>query len=73
VFGRSGDDGVSGNAGDDRLDGGTGRDRLFGRAGADLIDARDGERDVVYCGTGRDTVRADREDLLRGCERKFRR
>jgi Ca2+-binding RTX toxin-like protein len=73
AYGRSGDDGVSGNAGDDRVDGGTGRDRLFGRGGDDLIDARDTERDVVYCGTGRDTVRADRRDLLRGCERVFRR
>jgi Ca2+-binding RTX toxin-like protein len=73
AYGRSGDDGVSGNAGDDRVDGGIGRDRLFGRGGDDLIDARDTERDVVYCGTGRDTVRADRGDLLRGCERVFRR
>jgi Ca2+-binding RTX toxin-like protein len=73
VFGRTGDDGVSGNAGDDRVDGGSGSDRLFGRRGDDLIDARDGERDRVYCGSGRDTVRADREDLLRGCERRFRR
>jgi Ca2+-binding RTX toxin-like protein len=55
------------------VDGGSGRDRLFGRGGDDLIDARDTERDVVYCGTGRDTVRADRGDLLRGCERVFRR
>ena len=73
AYGRSGDDGVSGNAGDDRVDGGTGRDRLFGRGGDDLVDARDAGRDVVYCGTGRDTVRADRGDLLRGCERVFRR
>jgi hypothetical protein len=73
AYGRSGDDGVSGNAGDDRVNGGSGRDRLFGRGGDDLIDARDTERDVVYCGTGRDTVRADRGDLLRGCERVFRR
>jgi hypothetical protein len=73
VYGRSGDDGVSGNAGDDRVDGGPGKDRLFGRRGDDLIDARDGERDLVYCGTGRDTVRADREDVLHRCERVFRR
>jgi Ca2+-binding RTX toxin-like protein len=73
AYGRAGNDGVSGNAGDDRVDGGSGRDRLFGRGGDDLIDARDAERDLVYCGTGRDTVRADRGDLLRGCERVFRR
>lgn len=73
AYGRSGDDGVSGNAGNDRVDGGTGADRLFGRGGDDLLDARDTERDVVYCGSGRDTVRADRRDLLRACERVFRR
>ncbi|HEU0024681.1 MAG TPA: hypothetical protein VFQ12_08625 [Thermoleophilaceae bacterium] len=73
VFGRSGDDGVSGNAGDDRVFGGSGRDRLFGRAGDDRIHSRDGVRDLVYCGPGRDTAIADREDLLRGCERVFRR
>jgi Ca2+-binding RTX toxin-like protein len=73
VFGRTGNDGVSGNAGDDRVDGGSGNDRLFGRRGDDFLDARDGERDLVYCGSGHDTVRADRADLLRGCERRFRR
>lgn len=46
---------------------------LDGRRGNDLIDARDGERDLVYCGTGRDTVRADRQDVLHRCERVYRR
>lgn len=73
AFGRSGNDGVSGNAGADRVDGGSGTDRLFGRGGDDLIDSRDGARDLVYCGIGHDTARADREDVLRGCERRFRR
>ena len=26
-------------------------------------------KDIVYCGGGRDTVYADREDVLFGCER----
>jgi hypothetical protein len=29
---------------------------------------RDGKRDRVDCGDGRDSVRADRADLLIGCE-----
>jgi Ca2+-binding RTX toxin-like protein len=73
AYGRAGDDGVSGNTGDDRVYGGSGTDRLFGRRGDDLIESRDGERDLVYCGTGRDTVRADRYDVVHRCERVFRR
>jgi hypothetical protein len=73
AYGRAGDDGVSGNSGNDLVDGGPGRDRLFGRTGDDRIRARDRERDDVFCGPGFDIVRADREDVLRGCERAFRR
>lgn len=73
VFGRTGDDGVSGNAGNDLVDGGTGRDRLFGRSGADRIDARDGQRDVVLCGSGFDRAAVDAIDVVRGCERTSRR
>jgi Tol biopolymer transport system component len=55
----------------DRLLGGPGRDRLYGTDGwrAD-INARDGERDWVYCGSPRrDTVIADRFDrVARNCE-----
>jgi hypothetical protein len=42
-------------------------------SGDDWLDARDGERDLVYCGTGRDTVRADREEVLHRYERVSRR
>jgi hypothetical protein len=46
----------------DRADGGPGRDRIF---------ARDGERDEIVCGTGRDRVRADQFDAVASdCERK---
>jgi hypothetical protein len=38
-----------------------------GNAG-DIVKARDGERDVVNCGGGRDRVKADRKDKLRSCE-----
>ena len=70
--GGSGNDLVSGFAGADDINGGRGKDRLSGGAGRDIIDARDTERDVVSCGTGRDRANADRRDLLRGCERTAR-
>ena len=74
-----GNDRVYGGPGRDRLYGGAGRDRIYGGAGFDRIDAgpgkdhidsRDGRRDIVRCGTGLDTVRADRADQLIGCERR---
>ena len=37
-------------------------------AGNDTIRARNGHRDTISCGPGRDTVYADRGDVLRGCE-----
>jgi len=69
LYGGTGDDSLFGGLGNDFLSGGAGRDRLDGGPGADRLDARDGERDVVECGPGRDTVRADRSDVLRHCER----
>ena len=42
--------------------------------GNDTIFLRDGERDVVHCGKGRDHVQADRIDrVFRDCERVLRR
>jgi len=73
IFGRDGNDRISGNSGSDRIEAGRGRDRVFGREGDDVIRVRDGERDFVDCGSGRDTVAADRLDVLRNCERVFRR
>jgi Ca2+-binding RTX toxin-like protein len=77
LLGGDGDDCLRGGAGDDRLSGGRGRDvlrggagrnRLSGGAGDDRIDAVNRRRDRVSCGGGRDRVRADRVDLLAGCE-----
>jgi len=73
IFGRDGDDRISGNQGDDAIQANAGRDRVFGREGNDRIRVRDGARDVVDCGSGRDTAAADRRDVLRNCERVFRR
>ena len=68
LFGGRGGDALYGGRGNDLLDGNTGQDRLRGGPGNDLIRASDGRRDRVNCGPGRDHVRADRRDLLRGCE-----
>ena len=72
LAGGSGDDRISGRAGDDGINGGPGRDVLSGGSGTDSIGARDGQRDRIACGKGRDRVSADRVDVLAGCERVSR-
>ena len=68
--GRSGDDCVSGGRGRDRVKGGAGEDDLRGGGGNDRINARDGEHDVVRCGTGRhDRAKGDELDEFIDCER----
>jgi Ca2+-binding RTX toxin-like protein len=49
------------DSGSNRIDGGSGRDR---------IDVANGRRDRVDCGGGRDTVKADRFDRLKHCEKR---
>lgn len=66
--GEGGNDRVSGRAGADDITGGRGTDRLSGGSGRDDINSRDSKRDSVSCGPGRDRVKADRRDHLRGCE-----
>lgn len=74
LSGGSGRDGLSGGPGNDRLHGGRGTDRFLGGSGNDGITARDGERETVNCGSGRDTVTVDRADRVsRDCERVIRR
>jgi hypothetical protein len=68
LVGGGDDDRLFGEGGVDRLIGGKGRNVIDGGAGNDSIDARNGERDRVICGTGRDRVRADRTDRLNACE-----
>jgi Ca2+-binding RTX toxin-like protein len=47
-----------------------GADTVFGGPGNDVIFVRDGEPDVVSCGSGFDVVFADPTDIVRpGCER----
>ncbi len=70
ISGTRGSDTVCGLAGNDRLAGGSGRDILDGGAGADVLNARDGSRDVVRGGPGRDAARIDRGlDRVSGVER----
>lgn len=66
--GGAGNDRLYGEKGNDRLIGGPGVDRLFGGAGNDVHLVRDGKRDIVVCGAGRDTAIADALDSLTGCE-----
>jgi Ca2+-binding RTX toxin-like protein len=64
---------LDGGGGDDLIDGGGGRDMLSGGAGLDAVRARDGVRDAIACGPGRDVAVVDELDILRvgreRCER----
>ncbi|HEX8741623.1 MAG TPA: hypothetical protein VF712_00675 [Thermoleophilaceae bacterium] len=72
--GGSGNDLIYGAEGDDFVTGGSGRDRISAGRGGDSVRARDGFTDTVACGSGRDTVTADRRDrVARDCERVSRR
>jgi Ca2+-binding RTX toxin-like protein len=74
ILGLAGNDLLDGGAGNDTLVGGPGRDTLLGRSGNDVLSVRDGQRDRVSCGPGRDRVLADRSDVVaRDCEHVVRR
>jgi hypothetical protein len=68
LLGFGGNDRLRGAGGRDCLDGGHGNDRLLGGEGDDRIRARDGERDFVDCGKGRDIVMVDAIDVVKRCE-----
>lgn len=66
---------VYGGTGNDRIQGGRiTADTLEGGSGNDRIRARDRRpvRDVIRCGSGRDTAIVDRLDSVSGCERVLR-
>jgi Ca2+-binding RTX toxin-like protein len=67
--GGRGDDRLSGGSGNDIISPGAGKDTISGGPGSDTINSVDGVRETVDCGSGRDTVRADRRDHLVRCER----
>ena len=60
-------------AGADEVVPGPGSDDVDSGSGRDLVRARDGTRDIIRCGAGRDTVLADQRDAVRDCERVLRR
>ncbi|MFL5846800.1 MAG: calcium-binding protein [Solirubrobacteraceae bacterium] len=64
IAGQSGADDEFGEAGSDRISGGRGHDHLRGGRGRDHINSDDGVKDVVNCGPGEDTVRADTADAV---------
>ena len=66
--GNRGTDKVYGGGGTDRVYGGLARDRLYGNFGNDHIFAKDGAKDFVYCGPGRDRAMVDARDKVWACE-----
>jgi hypothetical protein len=82
LTGGKGDDKLTGGRGNDRLGGGAGKDTIASGSGKDsvtagsgndTINAVDGVRETIDCGPGKDTIRADRRDRLKGCEKVTRR
>ena len=64
LSGGDGSDSLEGGTGDDTLRGNQGVDTHTGGPGNDLIDARGDRGDIVSCGDGLDTVRADVSDSV---------
>ena len=60
---------IEGTVHADRLTGTKGADVICGGAGNDVIFARDGKRDVIDGGPGRDTAYADKRDVVRHVEK----
>lgn len=71
VYGRGGHDLLVGGNGADRLYGGGGSDRVVGGRGNDSFYTRDGVRDYLSGGPGRDRARRDRADRVSSIERRF--
>lgn len=71
LYGQDARDRLDGGRGDDTLAGGARDDEHRAGAGADTLLARDGTRDVVDGGRGRDRARIDLADVIRAIERRF--
>ena len=70
IDGTASADQICGRRGADEIHPGYGKDYVTAGAGPDVIYARDGYRDLISCGRGRDRVIADRKDRVsRSCER----
>ncbi len=73
ISGGAGEDVIVGGRGFDSIVPGPQRDLVLAGPGNDRIDGRDGWRDVITCGAGRDDVLADRLDVVApDCERVAR-
>ena len=73
ILGDGGDDVIYAGAGNDEIDGGHGRDRIQAGPGNDVIYSRDGQRDTIDCGSGKDVVVADTVDVVnKNCEKVTR-
>ena len=68
--GGDGDDNLKGGSGNDSLNGDKGRNKIDAGSGSDSVNSRNGVKETVRCGKGRDVVKADRNDRLRSCERR---
>jgi Ca2+-binding RTX toxin-like protein len=64
LSGGDGNDSLNGGSGNDILRGNKGVDTQSGGAGDDLIDSRGDKGDIITCGPGNDTVRADSADSI---------
>ena len=64
IYGTRFADQICGRRGADAIHPGEGKDRVSAGAGPDVINTRDGYRDVIACGLGRDLVIADRKDKV---------
>src|SRR5258707_131924 len=67
--GRGGNDTLDGGPGSDLLEGGRGTDFLLGGPGDDRLLARDGVREDIDGGAGRDSARIDANDWISLIER----
>ncbi|MGH2710513.1 MAG: calcium-binding protein [Actinomycetota bacterium] len=78
LIGDSGNDRLNGGSGSDRLTGGSGNDLLVGGPGKndydagpgnDRVKSKNGKKETVDCGPGKDKARVDKSDRLSGCEK----
>ena len=69
LSGGTGNDRLSGSTGNDKITGGSGKNTYSGGPGNDTISAANGRIERIDCGSGRDSVRADRRDRVKRCER----
>lgn len=68
IDGGAGRDTLIGTGGYDFIAGGGGDDVIEGGRKSDLIETRDRSKDLVDCGSGRDTLIRDRRDRANACE-----